>query len=117
MAENEKESTSKTAAEAHSLEEKAEARSLLISAALIGIGALIEPELLLGMAIGAGIVAASKWLPGVAGDVIRPIAKNAIKAGYAAVAATKEIVAEVTEEVEDMMAEARAEHESREPLH
>jgi len=117
MAKREKELNRETAPEAHFIEEKVEARSLLTSAALIGIGALIEPELLAGMAIGAGIVLASKWLPDFAGDVIRPIAKTAVKAGYAAVAATREAVAEVTEEVEDMMAEARAEHESNEHLH
>jgi hypothetical protein len=95
-------------------EEKESGPSLLTSAALIGIGALIEPELLAGMAIGAGIVLASKWLPNVVGDVVRPIAKTAVKAGYAAVMAVKETAAEVTEGVEDLMAEARAEQEGAE---
>jgi hypothetical protein len=86
--------------------------SLLTSAALIGIGPLIEPELLVGMAIGAGIVIASKWLPNVVSDVVRPIAKAAVKTGYAAMTALRETAAEVTEGVEDLMAEARAEQES-----
>ncbi len=83
---------------------------------MIGIGALIEPELLAGMAIGAGIVIASKWLPNIVEDLVRPIARTAIKAGYAATEAAREVVAEVTEQVEDLMAEARAKRESVEHL-
>jgi len=108
-----KEVARKTAAEG----EGAQAPSLLTSAALIGVGALIEPELLAGMAIGAGIVLASRWFPNIVGDLVRPVAKTAVKAGYAAATAAREVVAEVAEEVEDMMAEARAEHESAEHLH
>jgi len=111
-----KESTN-SAREAHQVEEDSDGRSLLTSAALIGVGALIEPELFAGMAIGAGIVLASKWMPNIISGVIRPIAKTAVKAGYAAFTTTQEVIAEVTEEVEDMMAEARAEHESGEHLH
>jgi hypothetical protein len=61
--------------------------SLLTSAALIGIGTLIEPELLAGMVIGAGIVFASKWLPDLVGAVLRPVVKTTVKAGYAVVEA------------------------------
>jgi hypothetical protein len=113
----EKEATRKATVKGPPVEEGTQAPSLLTSAALIGIGVLIEPELLAGMAIGAGIVLASRWFPNVVGDLVRPIAKTAVKAGYAAAAATREMVAEVTEEVEDMMAEARAAHESGEHLH
>lgn len=109
--------TRKTAAEHHAAEDGAQAPSLLASAALIGIGALIEPELLAGMAIGAGVVLISRWFPNIVGDLVRPIARTAVKAGYAAAAATREVVAEVTEEVEDLMAEASAEHESAEHPH
>jgi hypothetical protein len=87
---------------------------LLTSAALIGIGALIEPELLAGMAIGAGVVLASRWLPDIAGDLLRPIARSAVKAGYTAAIAAREIAAEVTEQVEDLIAEVRAEQEPAE---
>ncbi len=87
-------------------------RALLTSAALIGLGALIEPELLAGLAIGAGIVLASKWLPNIVGGTIRPIVKTAIKAGYTAVATASEVAAEAAEEVQDIAAEVRAERES-----
>jgi len=84
-------------------------RSMLTTGALIGVAALIQPELLVGMALGAGIVMASDWLPDVAGGLVRPLVKSAIKAGYAAASMTREMVAEASESVEDIFAEARAE--------
>ena len=72
---------------------------------LIGIGAFIQPELLVGMAIGGGLVYASRWLPDLVGGVLRPAAKGVVKAGYAAA----EAVSEATEHVQDMVAEVRAE--------
>lgn len=126
MPREEKEASRKIKSEGHPTEghpeeypeeEGAQGASLLTSAALIGIGALIEPELLAGMAIGAGIVFASRWLPGIVGDVIRPVAKTAVKAGYAAASAAREMAAKVTEEVEDMVAEVRAEQGSPDQVH
>ncbi len=85
-------------------------RSMLATGALIGVAALIQPELLLGMAVGAGIVMASGWLPDLVGATVRPLVKTAIKAGYAAATMTREIVSEASESVQDMLAEARAEN-------
>lgn len=113
----EKRATKKTAAEEHPVEETPQVPSLLTSAALIGVGALIEPELLAGMAIGAGIVLVSRWFPNIVGDLVRPVARTAVRAGYAAATAAREVVAEVTEELEDIMAEARAAQESEQHLH
>jgi hypothetical protein len=93
--------------------------NLLTSATLMGVAALIEPELLAGMAIGAGIllfsgvvtnVVSAILRPVVVGGVLRPVVKAAVKAGYQAVEQTREIIAEATEDVQDMVAEARAEH-------
>lgn len=81
--------------------------SLLTSAALIGIGALIEPELLAGMVIGAGIVYASKWLPDLVGGVLRPVVKTTVKAGYA----LAETVSEAVEQTQDIVAEVRSDRE------
>src|SRR5262249_13500295 len=90
-----------------------ESSSLLSSAALIGIGALIEPELLAGMLIGAGIVLASGLVGNLAGRVVsgvlRPVVKPVVKAGYVVAMQVQEAVAEATEQVKDMVAEARAE--------
>jgi hypothetical protein len=81
--------------------------SLLTSAALIGIGSLIEPELLAGMVIGAGIVFASRWLPDLMGGVLRPAVKTTVRAGYA----VAEAVSEAVEQTQDIVAEIRAERE------
>ena len=87
-------------------------RSMLTTAALISVAALIEPELLVGMAIGAGVAMASNWLPDVVGGAVRPIVKTAIKAGYAAASMAREAVAEASESVQDIAAEARVERGS-----
>jgi Protein of unknown function (DUF5132) len=84
-------------------------RSMLTAGALIGVAALIEPELLLGMAVGAGIAMTSNWLPDLVGGTVRPLVKTAIKAGYAAATMAREMVSEASESVQDMVAEARAE--------
>jgi hypothetical protein len=86
-------------------------RSMLTTAALIGVAALIQPELLVGMAIGAGVAMASNWLPDLVGGTVRPMVKTAIKAGYAAASMAREVVAEASESVQDIVAEARAEHD------
>ncbi len=85
-------------------------RSMLTTGALIGVAALIEPELLLGMAVGAGIAMASNWLPDLVSGTLRPLVKTAIKAGYSAATMAREMVSEASESVQDMVAEARAEN-------
>jgi hypothetical protein len=80
--------------------------------ALIGAGvAIIEPELIPGMLIGAGAWLAPKLLPAL-GSVLRPVVKGVVKAGYSATMAAREFAAETREQVEDIVAEARAEHEA-----
>ncbi len=94
-----------------------------LSAALLMAGiALFEPELLAGMAIGAGLIYASKWLPDLIGDVIAPVvggvvgpvAQTAVNLGYATVSKTQEIVSHAVEGVEGMIAEVRAGREEEE---
>src|SRR6266436_1077660 len=72
------------AATVHQPGQQLVSRSMLTTGALIGVAALIQPELLVGMAVGAGITMASNWLPDLVGGTVRPIVKTAIKAGYAA---------------------------------
>jgi Protein of unknown function (DUF5132) len=84
-------------------------RSMLTTGALIGVAALIQPELLVGMAVGAGIVMASNWLPDFFSATVRPLVKTAIKTGYAATTMAREMVSEASESIQDMVAEARAE--------
>jgi hypothetical protein len=85
-------------------------RSVLTTGALIGVAALIQPELLVGMAVGAGIAMTSNWLPDVVSGLVRPLMKTAIKASYAAATMAREMVSEASESVEDILAEARAEN-------
>jgi hypothetical protein len=74
--------------------------------AVVGVGAaIISAELIPGMLIGV----AAAFLPGI-GPKIRPFMKSTIRAGYAAVKKTKEMVAEASEQVQDVVAEARSEH-------
>ena len=73
--------------------------------AVVGVGvALISAELIPGMLIGV----AAAFLPGI-GPKMRPFLKNTVKAGYTAVRKTREMVAEASEQVQDMLAEAKAE--------
>jgi hypothetical protein len=72
--------------------------------AVVGVGvALISTELIPGMLIGV----AAAMLPGL-GPKMRPLLKNTVKAGYAAVRKTREMLAEASEQVQDMVAEAKA---------
>jgi hypothetical protein len=75
---------------------------------VVGAGvALISAELLPGMLIGV----AAAFLPGI-GPKLRPMFKSTVRAGYAAVRKTREMVAEATEQMHDAVAEARADHEA-----
>jgi len=69
--------------------------------------ALIKPDLLPGMAVGVAAALGPKLLPAV-GSLLRPVVKTAVRAGYATAVATRGVVAEAGEQVQDMIAEARA---------
>jgi hypothetical protein len=86
------------------------ASSLATTALVLGGIALLQPELLAGMAVGAGVTLLSGHLPKIT-DALRPAFKAAVKAAYTAA----EVVALAAEEVQDMVAEARAEHEQAPP--
>ena len=73
--------------------------------AVVGVGvALISSELLPGMLIGV----AAALLPGI-GPKLRPFLKSTVKAGFTAVRKTREMLAEAGEQVQDMIAEVKAE--------
>jgi hypothetical protein len=96
--------------EIHAAPDQPVSRSILATGALIGVAALLEPEWLVGMAVGAGIAMASGWLPDFVSGTVRPLVKTAIKAGYAAATMTREMVSEAAESVQDMVAEVRSEN-------
>ena len=70
--------------------------------------AVLQPELLPGLAIVAGVALYPKWVPAV-GRGVRAVAKGVIRAGFQVAHATQEMVAEAGEEVRDVVAEARPE--------
>jgi len=112
---------SPTPEQRHQAGNNASGSNVLAAAALIGIGVLIQPELLVGMAIGGGLVLGSGliWnlIGQVAGGVVRPVVKTAVKAGYMVASQVQETVAEATEQVHDMVAEARAEQRGGATIH
>jgi hypothetical protein len=76
---------------------------------VVGAGvALISAELLPGMLIGVG----AAFLPGI-GPKLRPMFKSTVRAGYSAMQKTKEMMAEATEQMHDMVAEAKADHAAK----
>jgi hypothetical protein len=81
-----------------------DAGRLISSAALIGAGVLVEPELLGGALLGAGIL---YGLP-LVGQVLRPVVTTAVRFGYSAAASINEIVTGASQQVQGIVAEARA---------
>jgi hypothetical protein len=84
-----------------------DAGRLIASAALIGAGALVEPELLGGALIGAGIM---YGLP-IAGRILRAVATMAVRLSYSAVASVGSEVNEARHQVQGIVANARPEHQ------
>lgn len=88
-----------------------EVATLASTAGMIGLAALVvESELLLPIAVGAGLVYASKFVSRIIGNVMEPAVKTMVKAGYSVAATASEMAAEVSETMHDAVAEAKAEH-------
>ena len=89
---------------------KPEGGRLLASAALIGAGVLVEPELLGGALLGAGIV---YGLP-LVGQLLSPVVTTTVQLGYSAVASVGDLLAGARDQVKDIVATARSDyHRSR----
>ncbi len=83
------------------------------AAAIIGTAvAILEPELIPGILIGAGITLVPKLLPAV-GKLLRPVVKTVVQTGYEITSGVREVAAEAREQVEDMVAEAQAQRDER----
>jgi hypothetical protein len=87
--------------------EQLSSRRLLTSAALIGAGMLVEPELLGGALLGAGVVYAFP----VVGRLLRPLATTAVQLGYTAAASVGDLLASAQKEVEGIVATARSDYQ------
>ena len=92
-------------------EENNELGNRIATVAAIGIGAaLIEVELIPGILIGIGAMLAPQLVPKL-GSALRPLVKSAVKAGYTLVDKGREMAAETSEQFQDIVAEVKAEHE------
>jgi len=80
---------------------------LLASAALIGAGVLVEPELIGGALLGAGIV---YGLP-LVGQLLRPVMTTAVQLGYSTVASVGDLLAGARDQVKDIVATARSDYQ------
>lgn len=90
-----------------------EAGSVATAAAVVVGAALIEVELIPGIIIGAAAILLGKFFPEV-GDYVRPAIKGAMRAGYSMAQKAREVVAEASEQVHDLVAEVK--HEQEHPL-
>lgn len=80
-----------------------------LTVAAVGVAAaLIEVELIPGMLIGVAAMLAPNLLPKV-GNGLRPLIKGAVRAGYSVAERTKETFAEAGEQLQDIVAEVKAE--------
>jgi hypothetical protein len=83
--------------------------SKLATVAVVGLGvALIEAELIPGMLIGIGAMLAPDLMSKL-GTGLRPFIKGAMRAGYSLAEKAKETVAEAAEQYQDMVAEVHSE--------
>src|SRR5215472_12332789 len=80
---------------------------IVTSAALIGAGILLEPELLGGALIGAGVL---YGLP-LVGQILRPVATTAVQLGYSAVASVGSLLADARDQIQGIVADARTGYE------
>lgn len=91
----------------HNDPEELGGRRLLASAALIGAGVLIEPELLGGALLGAGVL---YGLP-LFGQLLRPVVTTALQLGYSAVASAGDLLAGARDQVQGIVATARSDYQ------
>ena len=79
--------------------------------AVIGIGvALIEVELIPGLILGAAAAFLPNLMPKL-GESLRPAMKSTVRASYKFAQKTREVFAEASEQMQDMVAEAKVEQE------
>ncbi len=82
--------------------------ALVTTAVTALVVAVVQPELLPGMAIGIAAALGPKLLTMLA-PAVRPMMKTAVRAGYATTMKARELAAEANEQIQDLVAEARAE--------
>ena len=81
-----------------------EGSSLIASAVLTGAGLLVEPELLAGTLLGAGVIYALPFI----GRILRPVMNTAVRLGYSAAASVSDVAAQAGQQVHSIVADARS---------
>jgi hypothetical protein len=76
----------------------------MASAALIGAGLLVEPELLGGALLGAGVLYGLPLL----GQILRPVVNTAARLAYSAAVAMNDAVTYAGQQVQSIVAGARS---------
>jgi hypothetical protein len=87
-----------------------EAGGVATAAAIVVGAALIEVELIPGLIIGAGAILLGKLFPEMS-SYVRPMVKGAVRAGFSMSQKAREVMAEASEQVHDLMAEVKHEQE------
>jgi hypothetical protein len=85
-----------------------EAGAVGTAAAIVVGAALIEVELIPGLIIGAGAIVLGKMFPEL-GSYVRPMIKGVVRAGFSASQKAREVMAEASEQVQDLVAEVKLE--------
>jgi hypothetical protein len=81
----------------------------IATVAVVGLGAaLIEAELIPGILIGAAAMLMPNVFPKF-GKALRPLVKQTVRAGYALAGRAREGVAELNEQMQDIVAEVKSE--------
>lgn len=85
----------------------------IATVALVGLGAaLIEVELIPGMLLGVAAMMAPNLFPKV-GKALRPLLKETVRAGYSLAGRARESMAEMSEQVQDIVAEVKTEQQQQ----
>lgn len=90
-----------------------EVGSVAAATAVVVGAALIEVELIPGLLIGAGAILLGRFFPEL-GSYVRPAIKGAVRAGFSMSQKAREVMAEASEQVHDLVAEVK--HEQDQPL-
>ena len=97
---------------AHEGEEDSGLNKVVATVAVVAVGAAIfEAALLPGIALGVAAVAAPKYFPRLAG-ALNPLFKSTVRGTYKLAQKSKEMFAEAHEQVNDIVAEVKAENEA-----
>ena len=91
-----------------------DAAAIATATAIVVGAALIEVELIPGLVIGAGAMLLSKVFPEI-GSYARPAMKGAIRSGFFIVQKAREVIAETTEQMQDLVAEVALERVEPQP--